>query len=105
MNERNERPVERQVTVLADVGTMIRDVIGEDWVEEVPIEMNTSFARDLELESIEFVALAEQLKAKFGKGVDFASWLGSMELEQILQLRVGQLVEFIVRCNSEPTTA
>ncbi|WP_394828395.1 hypothetical protein [Pendulispora albinea] len=111
MNERNElhqgseaNPITYE-NVLADVGSMIRGVIGEDWAEEIPIEMETSFSKDLELESIEFVALAEQLKARFGKGVDFAGWLGSMELEQILQLRVGQLVEFIVRCNSEPATA
>ncbi|HWL88798.1 MAG TPA: hypothetical protein VNO21_23505 [Polyangiaceae bacterium] len=107
MNERsekqsNERTEER---VLADLGTMIRQVIAEDWAEEVPIEMETSFSRDLELESIEFVALAEQLKSKFGKNVDFAGWLGSMELEQILRLRVGQLVEFIVRCSSVPIPA
>jgi len=120
MNERNERDerdqlhrhgqVSRhgqanQARILADLGTMIREVIGEEWAEEMPIQMETSFSRDLELESIEFVALAEQLRAKFGKDVDFAGWLGSMELEQILQLRVGQLVEFIVRCNSEPATA
>lgn len=107
MNERSENPKKEQneERVLTDVGTMIRQVIGEDWAEEVPIDMDTSFAKDLELESIEFVALAEQLKAKFGRNVDFASWLGSMELEEILRLRVGQLVEFIVRCSSVPATA
>ncbi|WP_394850716.1 phosphopantetheine-binding protein [Pendulispora brunnea] len=105
MNENNLSTISNDAVVLADLGTMIREVIGEEWAEDVPIEMETSFAKDLELESIEFVALAERLKEKFGKGVDFAGWLGSMELEQILQLRVGQLVEFIVRCNSASPTA
>jgi len=106
MNENNlSNTTTNDAVVLADLGTLIREVIGEEWVEDLPIEMGTSFARDLELESIEFVALAERLKEKFGKRVDFANWLGSMELEQILQLRVGQLVEFIVRCNSAPPTA
>ena len=96
-------PVESDV--LDEVARIIREVIGEEWAEDVPIEMHTSFAQDLELESIEFVALAERLKTRYGRTVDFAGWLGSMELDQILALRVGQLVEFIVRCITERATA
>jgi acyl carrier protein len=91
--------------VLDTVARIIREVIGEEWAEDVPIGMQTSFAQDLELESIEFVALAERLKARYGRTVDFAAWLGSMELGQILALRVGQLVEFIERCTTERATA
>jgi acyl carrier protein len=91
--------------VLSEVARMVRDVIGEEWAEEVPITMETSFARDLELESIEFVALAERMKERFGRGVDFAGWLAGMELNQIIGLRVGELVEFIVRCLSQRATA
>jgi acyl carrier protein len=87
--------------VLSEVARMVRDVIGEEWVEEVPITMTTSFARDLELESIEFVALAEQLKERFGRSVDFAGWLAGMELNQVIELKVGELVDFIVRCLSQ----
>ena len=98
----NERIEER---VLADVAEIVREVIGEEWSTDVAIEMETSFSQDLELESIEFVALAERIKARYGKGVDFAGWLGSMDLKQILALRVGQLVELIVRCSTERATA
>ena len=91
--------------VLQSVARIIREVIGEDWAEDVAIEMQTSFAKDLELESIEFVVLAERLKAKYGRSVDFAGWLATMELEQILALRVGQLVELIERCIIERATA
>ena len=91
--------------VLEEVARMVREVIGEEWAEEVPITMATSFARDLELESIEFVALAERLKSRYGKSVDFAGWLAGMELKQIIELRVGELVEFIVGCLSRATTA
>ncbi len=91
--------------VLEDVARIIREVIGEEWAEDVPIGRETSFAQDLELESIEFVALAERLTAKYGRSVDFAGWLATMELKQILALRVGQLVELIERCTSERATA
>jgi acyl carrier protein len=94
-----------EIDVLDGVARIIREVIGEEWAEDVPIGMDTSFSQDLELESIEFVALAERLKAEYGRTVDFAAWLGSMELAQILALRVGQLVEFIERCTTERATA
>jgi acyl carrier protein len=91
--------------VLEQVAAMVREVIGEEWAEDVPITMTTSFSRDLELESIEFVALAERLKERFGRGVDFASWLSSMDLKEIIGLEVGELVRFIVRCLSQSATA
>jgi acyl carrier protein len=99
MNERTEEKV------LGDIARMVRDVISEEWVADVDIGMETSFAKDLELESIEFVALAERVRAEYGSSVNLAGWVAGMDLEQILALRVGQLVEFIVRCDSEPTTA
>ncbi|MFT5430550.1 MAG: acyl carrier protein [Myxococcota bacterium] len=87
-------------SVLLDVARMIREVIGEEWAEEVEIGLETSFSDDLELESIEFVALAEQLQLHFGTAVDFVGWLSDMELDAIINLKVGQLVEFIQSCRS-----
>ena len=84
--------------VLQTVATLIRQVIGEDWVAEVEIGMDTSFSEDLELESIEFVALAEQLQQAYGERVDFVGWLSGMELDRIIGLRVGQLVDHVVSC-------
>jgi acyl carrier protein len=92
-------------TVLQDVSRMIRETIGEAWAEDVPIGMTTSFSNDLELESIEFVDLAERLRGAYGAEVDFAGWLATMELKEILALDVGRLVEFIARCTSKRATA
>lgn len=82
--------------VLSTVTRLLREVIGDDGGLGPPITMDTSFNEDLELESIEFVALAEKLQDHYGKGVDFAGWLSRMELQEILALRVGQLVDHIV---------
>jgi acyl carrier protein len=90
--------------VLGEVARIVREVIGEEWAADVPIAMTTSFAQDLELESIEFVALAERLKERYGRSVDFAKWLSGMELKQIIELRVGELVGFIVGCLSQAAT-
>jgi len=88
----------REEEVLATVSGFIREVIGQEWAKDVAITMQTSFNTDLELESIEFVSLAERLYNHYGGRVKFAEWLAEMELDQIIALKVGHLVEFIVRC-------
>lgn len=92
MSETNEQ-------VLSTVAQMLREVVGDEFLD-VGIEMETSFSEDLELESIEFVALAERMQQRYGQAVDFAGWLSEMELDRILALSVGDVVEFIVRCRS-----
>lgn len=85
-----------QEAVLATVARILVEVIGEEWADETPIELDTSFADDLELESIEFVALAERLQEHYGAQVDFVGWLSDKELDEIIALEVGDLVDFIV---------
>jgi acyl carrier protein len=82
--------------ILAQVAEVVRDVIGEEWAHEVSIELETTFA-DLELESIEIVALGEQLQERYAS-VDFAGWLGGMDLDEIIGLTVGRLVDYIAEC-------
>jgi acyl carrier protein len=84
--------------ILETVAGYIRDVIGEDWVLEKPIGMETSFGSDLELESIEIVALSEKLQERYGEQIDLAGWLSGMEFREIVGLTVGQLVERIASC-------
>ncbi len=91
---------ESKAAILADITAMIEEVIGEDWVRETPITMETSFVTDLEVESIELVALSEKIQGRYGEAVDFPSWLSGMELEEIIALTVGQLVDYIARCQS-----
>jgi acyl carrier protein len=83
----------------------IREVIGEEWAEEEEIEASTSFNSDLELESIEFVALAEKMQEHYGARVDFVGWLSGKDINEIIQLTVGDLADFIVQCLSSAETA
>jgi acyl carrier protein len=81
--------------VLADLREILTEVIGDDLLLD-DLGMETSFDDDLQLESIEFVALAEQLLERYGEQVDFVGWLAGMELDEIIALTVGQLVDFVV---------
>jgi acyl carrier protein len=89
---------------LETVGRMIREVMDGEWDADRPITASTSFNGDLELESLEFVALAEKLQGHYGDRVDFVSWLSSKDLDEIIALRVGDVVEHIDSClTSKPT--
>lgn len=89
-----ESPMGSQM-VLDEVGAMIRGVVGEEWIQTTAITRETRFSDDLELESIELVALAEQVQARYGDDVDFPGWLASLDLDAIIGLTVGQLVDRI----------
>jgi acyl carrier protein len=82
--------------VLEELERILTDVIGDDLLLDGPLEMTTSFDADLQLESIEFVALAERLLETYGERVDFVSWMAGMELDEIVALTVGDVVGFVV---------
>lgn len=86
--------------VLETVTELIGEVVGDEFLLDGPITMETSFSRDLELESIEFVALSEKLQEHYGERVDFVVWISEMELTEIIDLTVGQLVDHITSCLS-----
>jgi acyl carrier protein len=71
-------------------------LVGREYVEEMEVGRTTRFEADLELESMEVAELAEQLMARYGDRVDFVAWFADMELEQIIELDVGAVVDFIV---------
>lgn len=81
--------------MLADLRTMIADVIGDEYVSETDINLDTAFYADLEIESIEFIALGEALQARYGDHIDFPAWIATMEVDDIIAMRVGQLVDHI----------
>lgn len=86
--------------ILSTVEQLLTEVVGDELTVLGPITLETSFNADLELESIEFVALAELLQRHYGDSVDFVGWISSKELDQIIGLTVGQLVDFIASCRS-----
>lgn len=74
---------------------LIREAVNEDWIEEFEITADTSFNNDLELESIEFVAIAEKIQQHYGTDINFIEWLGTLSLDEMIALNVGQLAEFV----------
>lgn len=72
-------------------------VIGDEFLLDIEVTQGTTFSRDLELESIEFVALAERLRQRYGERLDFTSFLAGLTIDEILALTVGAVADYITR--------
>lgn len=83
--------------IIAELTQILVEVIGEDFLLEVEVTASTTFSHDLELESIEFVAVAEKLQQRYGGRVDLTGFLAGLSIDQILDLTVGALAEHVAR--------
>ncbi|MGF7239451.1 MAG: acyl carrier protein [Frankia sp.] len=81
--------------ILEQVAALLREVIGEEYVLDLEITLETSFNEDLELESIEFVTLADRLTATYGTRVDFVGFLSEKDVDQVINMKVGEVVDYI----------
>lgn len=81
--------------VLDEIDGMLRGILDEYGLDDAEIAMGTRFHDDLELESIDLVTLAGKLEAHYGSQVNFAEFIADLELEQIISLTVGQLVDYV----------
>ncbi|MDV7697926.1 acyl carrier protein [Chryseobacterium soli] len=76
----------------------ITEVIGAEFVEEMDITLESSFTKDLEMDSIEIVSFSEKIKAHFGDQIDFTGWLSSMDLDQLIDLDLSMIINYIYEC-------
>ncbi|MFD3542608.1 acyl carrier protein [Streptomyces sp. NPDC058662] len=83
--------------ILAEITGMLVRVVGDEFLLADEVTPKTTFNEDLALESIEFVALAELLHERYGSGVDLMGFLAEKDMEAILAMSVGELVDHIAR--------
>lgn len=74
----------------------ITEIIGEEFVEEMDITINSSFTKDLEMDSIEIVSFSEKVKNYFGEEIDFTGWLSSLDLDQLIDLNLKDIIQYIL---------
>ena len=74
----------------------IVSVVGRWYYDECQVGLDSTFAEDVELESMEVMEIAENLIETYEGRVDFVSWFSGMELEDLVELTLGDVVEFVV---------
>ncbi|WP_103354355.1 acyl carrier protein [Amycolatopsis sp. CA-128772] len=91
-----ETTAANEVTVLAQLSEMLRELLEEYGLDDAEITMETTFHDDLELESVDLVALSGQLREHYGDRVNFATFIAERDLDEIIALTVGELVRYTV---------
>lgn len=81
--------------VLALVIEKIRSTINEDWIRDVEIDGSTRFNDDLEIESIEFIKIANAIQQHYGARLDVAGWLSGKGIHELIALSVGDLSSYV----------
>lgn len=81
-------------TVLAQIAATLRE-LPEAGLEDAEIDRGTLFHDDLELESIDLVSLAGLLREHYGERVNLALFIADLELDEIIELTVGQLADYV----------
>lgn len=81
--------------ILAVVVEKIRSTIAEDWIADFEIGPETRFNDDLELESIEFIKIADAIQGHFGTRLDIVGWLSGKTIHELIGLSVGELTGYI----------
>ena len=81
--------------ILNTVIDKIRSTIAEDWIEDFEIDANTRFNNDLEIESIEFVKIADAIQKHYGTRLDIVGWLSGKNIHELIALTVGELANYI----------
>lgn len=95
---------EARVSAANDVFDVVRrlitEVVGEEYLLDLEIGPETSFEDDLEMESIEFVKFGAKLTEHYGGAVDFAAFLADKDLDEIIEMRVGTVVDYVLSVTS-----
>lgn len=81
--------------ILTTVIATIRKTIDEDWIVDFPIDADTRFNSDLEIESIEFVKIADAIQRHFGARLDIVGWLAGKNIHELIALSVGELAAYV----------
>lgn len=99
MDQLTEEPKKLSNDEIFDVlNQFITEVIGEEFIDEMDITPDSSFTKDLEMDSIEIVAFSEKVKLHFGENINFTGWLSNMDLDEIISLKLSDIINYIRQC-------
>lgn len=91
---------EEKREIFLTIKGFISEIIGEDVAEELDISVNSSFTKDLEMDSIQIVSFAEKVNRRYGERVDFTGWLSDKSIMQLLNMTIGKIVDFIANADN-----
>lgn len=84
---------------------MLLRVLDQYGLDDVEISMDTTFHDELGLESIDLVTVGSMLTDRYGEQVNLASFLADLDIDDVIGMRVGLLVDFVRTALGRPHLA
>ena len=78
------------------IRTILIRVLGDYLFDDVEITAEMSLTEDLGLESIDLVTVGAMLTERYGRRLNLAAFLAEMDIDEVIALKVGTLVDFVV---------
>jgi len=76
---------------------MLVDVLGAEETKSPEIHRESRFKKDLEMSDNQVADFATRVSAQYGDRVNFNVWLAKKPLPKLLNLKVGEISEFIAQ--------
>ena len=95
----------QKTAVLEEVRGILAEVLELSDVDDIEIEPDSLLTDDLGLESIDLVSIGAMLTERYGEKVNLAAFLAEKELDEVIRLTVGELVDFVVSKLADTTVA
>ena len=84
---------------------LIDDIVGGIDLLGIEVTAATRFHEDLQLESIDLVTLAGMLTDLYGPQVNLAAHLAEMDLDDVIDMTIGDIVDYVVSCFADAPVA
>jgi acyl carrier protein len=81
---------------LDEIRAILIRVLGDYVLDDVEITAEMSLTDDLGLESIDLVTIGAMLMERYGRALNLAAFLAEMDIDDVIALKVGTLVDFVV---------
>jgi len=91
----NTTALEGRDAIRATVVEALGSVLGEDVVSVLDVKDSTRLFSDLQLGSIEVVALVEAISKHYPLGDQFFQWVSKLSYWAMAHLTIGDVVDFI----------
>lgn len=88
--------VPSSAAALDEIRTILIKVLGDYLFDDVEITAEMSLTEDLGLESIDLVTVGAMLTERYGRRLNLAAFLAEMDIDEVIALKVGTLVDFVV---------
>lgn len=85
-----------ETAVLGEIRAILAEVLDLSDVADIDIEPEMTLTDELGLESIDLVSIGAMLTERYGEKVNLAAYLAEQEIDDVIKLTVGALVDFVM---------